>query len=126
MILGMMENQNHFLEKQTSVAVQGFSDIKTLVEDPDVSQADKTDTSMEGLEPVKVMLIVWILWKRATDGSKLITSIKKGPRGVHYLCTSEEKKDEMMVYIDALEYTIRLQFGYEEYIDTTERASITR
>eukprot|EP00957_Ditylum_brightwellii_P199041 15172390-Ditylum_brightwellii.AAC.1 len=52
-ILGMMENQNHFLEKQTSVAVQGFCDIETLVEDPDVSPVDKTDTSMESLEPVK-------------------------------------------------------------------------
>eukprot|EP00957_Ditylum_brightwellii_P063723 4835829-Ditylum_brightwellii.AAC.2 len=89
MILGMMENQNHFLEKQTSVAVQGFCDIETMVEDPDASPADKTDTSMEGLEPVKVMLIVWILRKQATDGLKLITSIEKGPRGnIPFACNS--------------------------------------
>eukprot|EP00957_Ditylum_brightwellii_P167441 12746721-Ditylum_brightwellii.AAC.1 len=126
MILGMMENQNHFLEKQTSVAVQGFCDIVTIVKDPDVSLADKTDTSMDGLDPVKVMLIVWILRKRVTDGSKLITSIKKGPHGVHYFCTNEEKKDEMMVYIDALEHTIHLQFRYEVYSDATEGESVTR
>eukprot|EP00957_Ditylum_brightwellii_P044944 3408983-Ditylum_brightwellii.AAC.1 len=30
MILGMMENQNHFLENQISIAVQRFSDIELM------------------------------------------------------------------------------------------------
>eukprot|EP00957_Ditylum_brightwellii_P039953 3024699-Ditylum_brightwellii.AAC.1 len=61
---------------------------------------------MEGLGPVEVMLITWILHKRATDGSRLVTSLKKGPHGVHYFCTNEAKKDEMTAYIDALENKI--------------------
>eukprot|EP00957_Ditylum_brightwellii_P072136 5483335-Ditylum_brightwellii.AAC.1 len=47
LILGMMENQNHFLENQISITVQGFSDIELMVEDPDTPPADENDTSME-------------------------------------------------------------------------------
>eukprot|EP00957_Ditylum_brightwellii_P011800 890353-Ditylum_brightwellii.AAC.1 len=79
MILGMMENQNYFLETQISIAVQGFKDIETMVDDMEVSPADELDASMEGLEPPEVMLIVWILWKRVLDGSKLVTSKEQGP-----------------------------------------------
>eukprot|EP00957_Ditylum_brightwellii_P202254 15329320-Ditylum_brightwellii.AAC.1 len=72
-----------------------------MVEDPDVPPADEADTSMEDLGTVEVMLITWILRKRATDGSRLVTLIEKGPRGVHYFCTNKAKKDKMTAYIDA-------------------------
>eukprot|EP00957_Ditylum_brightwellii_P104006 7924301-Ditylum_brightwellii.AAC.1 len=52
-ILGMMENQNHFLKNQISIAVQGFSDIELMVEDPYAPSADENDTSMEGLGPAE-------------------------------------------------------------------------
>eukprot|EP00957_Ditylum_brightwellii_P205284 15343182-Ditylum_brightwellii.AAC.2 len=41
MILGMMENQNYFLENQESITVQGLTDIKTFVEDPDFIPTEK-------------------------------------------------------------------------------------
>eukprot|EP00957_Ditylum_brightwellii_P023588 1780564-Ditylum_brightwellii.AAC.1 len=81
---------------------------------------------MEGLGPAEVMLITWILQKRALDGSKLVTSIEKGPRGVHFFCTNEEKKDKMMSYIDLLGNIMRSQFGYEAYDDATNGEQITR
>eukprot|EP00957_Ditylum_brightwellii_P179504 13674965-Ditylum_brightwellii.AAC.1 len=68
---------------------------------------------MEGLGPAEVMLITWILQKSALDGSKLVTLIEKGPCGVHFFCTNEEKKDEMTSYIDLLGNIIHSQFGYE-------------
>eukprot|EP00957_Ditylum_brightwellii_P080485 6122226-Ditylum_brightwellii.AAC.1 len=98
-----MKTQNYFLENQLSIAVNGFKDIKTLVEDPDVLPADKVDMSMEGVDPPMVPLNTWILRKRALDGSNLITSIEKGPRGLQYFCTSKEKKEEIIEYIDSLE-----------------------
>eukprot|EP00957_Ditylum_brightwellii_P041986 3179099-Ditylum_brightwellii.AAC.1 len=78
-----------------------------MVEDPDVPPADEAETSMEGLGPVEAMLITWILHKHAATGSRLVTLIKKGPRGVHYFCTNKAKKDKMTAYIDALENNIR-------------------
>eukprot|EP00957_Ditylum_brightwellii_P183001 13939058-Ditylum_brightwellii.AAC.1 len=63
-----------------------------MVEDPDAPPADENDTNMEGLGLAEVMLITWILQKRALDGSKLVTSIEKGPCGVYFFCTNEEKK----------------------------------
>eukprot|EP00957_Ditylum_brightwellii_P122050 9308085-Ditylum_brightwellii.AAC.1 len=87
-----MESQNYFLENQVSIAVQGFKDIKMMVEDTDVPPADEQDASMKELEPPEVMLIVWILRKRALDRPKLVMSIEQGPRGVHHFCTAKEKK----------------------------------
>eukprot|EP00957_Ditylum_brightwellii_P198609 15137102-Ditylum_brightwellii.AAC.1 len=63
-----------------------------MMDDTDVPPADKQDASMEGLVPPEVMLIIWILRKRAPDGSKLITSIEQGPCGMHYFCTVNEKR----------------------------------
>eukprot|EP00957_Ditylum_brightwellii_P174435 13281096-Ditylum_brightwellii.AAC.1 len=81
---------------------------------------------MEGLEPAEVMLLTWILQKRALDGSKLVMSIEKGPCGVHFFCTNEEKEDEMTSHIDLLGTAMRSQFGYETYDDATNGDKITR
>eukprot|EP00957_Ditylum_brightwellii_P053830 4078500-Ditylum_brightwellii.AAC.1 len=56
-----------------------------LVTDMDIPPVDEQDASMEGVNPLTVMLIVWLLRKRAIDGSKLITSIEQGSRGVQFL-----------------------------------------
>eukprot|EP00957_Ditylum_brightwellii_P163022 12413993-Ditylum_brightwellii.AAC.1 len=80
---------------------------------------------MERLEPLEVMLIIWILRKRALDRSKLVSSIEQGPCGVHYFCTAEEKKEEMTKYIDGLKKIIRSHFGYEVYAEATDRDPIT-
>eukprot|EP00957_Ditylum_brightwellii_P105319 8029198-Ditylum_brightwellii.AAC.1 len=40
MILGMMENQSFFLNNWVNIAIQGFNNIKTMVEDTDVSPAN--------------------------------------------------------------------------------------
>eukprot|EP00957_Ditylum_brightwellii_P004593 349047-Ditylum_brightwellii.AAC.1 len=58
----------------------------------DLPPADEHDTSMEGVDPPTAMLIIWLLRKRAIDGSKLIASIEQGPRGVQFFCTPEGKK----------------------------------
>eukprot|EP00957_Ditylum_brightwellii_P028919 2184648-Ditylum_brightwellii.AAC.1 len=68
---------------------------------------------MEGLAPLEVMLIIWILCKRALDGSELVMSKEQGLQGVHYFCTGKEKKEEMIQYINGLENSIRSQFGYK-------------
>eukprot|EP00957_Ditylum_brightwellii_P146305 11140311-Ditylum_brightwellii.AAC.1 len=96
-----------------------------MVEDTEVSPVNELDASMEGLEPPEVMLIIWILRKRALDGSKLVTLIEQGPQGVHYFCTMEEKKEEMIEYINGLENNIRSQFGYEAYEEATNGDAIT-
>eukprot|EP00957_Ditylum_brightwellii_P108633 8286009-Ditylum_brightwellii.AAC.1 len=108
-----MENQNHFLENQISVAINGFEDIILPVEDQDVTPADEVDTSMEGMEPSSVPLNMWLLRERVLDRSKLIISIKRGPRGVQYFYTTREKKEEMIKHIDNLENVLQSQFGYE-------------
>eukprot|EP00957_Ditylum_brightwellii_P023703 1788992-Ditylum_brightwellii.AAC.1 len=61
---------------------------------------------MEGLEAPTVAINVWMLCKRALDGSKLVTSIEQGPRGVHYFYIAEEKIAEMQEYIDRLDRVI--------------------
>eukprot|EP00957_Ditylum_brightwellii_P181091 13794874-Ditylum_brightwellii.AAC.1 len=81
---------------------------------------------MEGLGLAEVMLLTWILQKCALDRSKLVTWIEKGPRGVHFFCTNEEKKDKMTAHIDLLGNIMRSQFGYEAYNDTTNGEQITR
>eukprot|EP00957_Ditylum_brightwellii_P112751 8595293-Ditylum_brightwellii.AAC.1 len=96
-----------------------------MVEDTEVSPVDESDASMEGLEPQEVMLIIWIPRKRALDGSELVTLIEQGPRGVHYFCTMEEKKEEMVEYIDGLENNIQSQFRYEVYEEATNGDAIT-
>eukprot|EP00957_Ditylum_brightwellii_P185018 14089479-Ditylum_brightwellii.AAC.2 len=105
-----MENQNYFLENQERIAVQGFNYIKTLVEETDVIPTEENDTGIEGVGSLTIMFIVWILRKQALDGSKLITSIEQGPKGVQYFCIPEEKKAEMIHFIDGLDNTIRSQF----------------
>eukprot|EP00957_Ditylum_brightwellii_P082393 6264856-Ditylum_brightwellii.AAC.1 len=67
MVLGMMENQNYFLENQVSVAVQGFTKFEMLVTDMVIPPADEHNARMEGVDPPKAMLIVWLLKKRAID-----------------------------------------------------------
>eukprot|EP00957_Ditylum_brightwellii_P021813 1645763-Ditylum_brightwellii.AAC.1 len=67
-----------------------------------------------------------MLRKRALDGSKLVTSIERGPRGVHYFCTAEEKVAKMQEYIDRLDRIIQTQFGYEDHDKINDGNSITR
>eukprot|EP00957_Ditylum_brightwellii_P066773 5067160-Ditylum_brightwellii.AAC.1 len=125
-INAMIEAQNYFLENQKSMAVTGFAVIKHHVPDPDIPQMDEADKSMEGLEPPTVAINVWMLRKRALDGSKLVTSIERGPRGVHYFCTTEEKVVEMKEYTDRLDDIIRTEFGYDDHFEITDGSSITR
>eukprot|EP00957_Ditylum_brightwellii_P173692 13224585-Ditylum_brightwellii.AAC.1 len=123
----MMEHQNYLLEIQVSVAVSGFEDIELPVPDPEnVPMDGKEDPSMEGVDPPTVSLIQWILRKKAPDGNKLITSIEKGPRGVHFFYTAKHQKEEMIEYIDGLETSIRTQFGYKTYCNATDGNTITR
>eukprot|EP00957_Ditylum_brightwellii_P002921 223420-Ditylum_brightwellii.AAC.1 len=65
---------------------------------------------MEGVDPPKVPVNIWILHKRALDGNKLVTSIERGPRGVYYFFTPEERIPKMMECIDSLDCMIRTQW----------------
>eukprot|EP00957_Ditylum_brightwellii_P081671 6212720-Ditylum_brightwellii.AAC.1 len=85
-------------------------DIEAYVLDPDVFPTDGEDTSMEGMDPPTIPLLIWILRKCALERSNLIISIKRGLRGVHYFCTPAEKKQMMIEYIDMLGNAIRSQF----------------
>eukprot|EP00957_Ditylum_brightwellii_P064996 4930171-Ditylum_brightwellii.AAC.1 len=89
-----MENQNYFLENQESITVQGFTDIETFVEDPDVIPTEENNTSIKGVDSLKIMFIVWILRKQALDGSKLITSMEQGPKGVQYFVQQKKRKEK--------------------------------
>eukprot|EP00957_Ditylum_brightwellii_P202189 15329019-Ditylum_brightwellii.AAC.1 len=91
----MMRAQNYFLENQKSIAVTGFDNIKHHVLGLEVLLAEEDDECMEGVDPPTVPIHVWMLWKRSPDKSKLVTSIERGPRGVYYFCTSEEKIPKM-------------------------------
>eukprot|EP00957_Ditylum_brightwellii_P115375 8799121-Ditylum_brightwellii.AAC.1 len=123
----MMEHQNYFLKVQVSVAVNGFKDIELPVPDSkNVPMEGKEDPSMEGIDPPTVSLIQWILRKKAPFGNKLITLIEKGLRGVHFFCTANHQKEEMIKYINNLETSIRTQFGYEAYCNATDGNAITR
>eukprot|EP00957_Ditylum_brightwellii_P077333 5876783-Ditylum_brightwellii.AAC.1 len=64
--------------------------------------------------------------KKAPDGNKLITSIKKGLQGVHFFCTAKHQKEEMIKYINDLETRIRTQFGYKACCNATDGNAITR
>eukprot|EP00957_Ditylum_brightwellii_P006935 525244-Ditylum_brightwellii.AAC.1 len=81
---------------------------------------------MEGLDPPTVSIHIWMLRKRALDGSKLMTSIKRGPRGVHYFCTIDDKVAELKEYIDRLDNIIQTKFRYEAHFKITDGNPNTR
>eukprot|EP00957_Ditylum_brightwellii_P124942 9524550-Ditylum_brightwellii.AAC.1 len=55
-----------------------------------------------------------------------MTSIKKGPRGVHYFCTTEDKVAELKEYIDRLDDIIWTKFEYEAHFEITDGNPKTR
>eukprot|EP00957_Ditylum_brightwellii_P112280 8560528-Ditylum_brightwellii.AAC.1 len=123
-IMLMVSTQNRFLETQISVAIVGFEVIKAEVKHLDY--VDSGDPSMDELETPTILLNRWIL-KAKTEGSiKLITSIKRDPRGTQFLCTPKDKKEEMIIFIDKLGNTLHNTFNYEEICKATDGDSITR
>jgi hypothetical protein len=113
--------QNDFLATQRSIAVTGFTEIDSYVTNPETNI-----DSHEGTADDTICFRSWLLQQPAKDGDFLITSVERGPPGVHFFCTHKDRKKELETWIDEFNENIGHYFTYEDISAVTEDNTIER